>query len=70
MTIEPENLSPEQIYSLQAQYEAGVEHMKYYHDTMKHFKFPERRKKTFDTIHYEKNLPEIERALRKLGKIK
>jgi hypothetical protein len=37
---------------------------------MKHFKFPERRKKTFDTIHYEKNLPEIERALRKLGKIK
>jgi hypothetical protein len=67
--IEVDKLTPDQIFSLEAQYQAGLDHMKYFNDTMKHFKFPERRLKTFDTKYYEKNLPEWEQALKTLGKI-
>ncbi len=70
LVIDEHSLTPEQIFSYKAQYEVGTAHMKYWHDTMKHFKFPERRVKTFDTVQYENNLPEIERALRSLGVLK
>lgn len=69
MEIEVDKLTPDQIFSLQAQYQEGVKHLKYFNDTMKHFKFPERRMKTFDTVYYEKNLPFIEKALRQLDKL-
>lgn len=67
--IDVDKLSAEQIFSLQAQYQEGAKHLKYFADTMKHFKFPERRMKTFDTVYYEQHLPEIEQALKQLGKL-
>lgn len=69
MDIDINKLTPEQIFSLEAQYQQGQKHLKYFADTMKHFKYPERRMKTFDTMYYEKNLLDIERALKQLGKI-
>lgn len=69
LVIDEHNLTPEEIFSYKAQYEVGTEHMKYWHDTMKHFKYPERRIKTFDTVSHETRLPEITRALKSLGVI-
>lgn len=67
--IEAEKLTPEQIFSLQAQYEVGTAHMKDFNDKLKFFKYPERRMKTFETVHYETHLPEIEQVLKQLGKL-
>lgn len=69
MIIDIEKLTPEQITRLQVKYKEGKKHLKYFQETMKHFMFPERRLKTFDTKQYERELPEIERALKQLGKI-
>lgn len=62
------NITQEQLLSLRAQYSVGVEHLKYFEDTNKFFKYPERRLKTFDTKHYEKVVPQIKKILDKLGK--
>ncbi len=67
--IEVDKLTPEEIISLKAQYKLCIEHIKYFNDTMKHFKYPEKRIKTFDTMFYEKNIPEIRQALQSLGQL-
>lgn len=69
-SIDITTLSSEQINSLKVQYKEGKELLKYFHDTMKNFQFPERRQKSFDTVYFETHLPVIEDALRRLGKIK
>lgn len=63
-TVDLDRLRQEQVSVLKAIYRAGDRHMKYYHDTMSVFKFPERRIKTFDTCYYERVLPEIAKILR------
>lgn len=65
--LDTTNLTDEQILSLRAQYESGVEHLQYFEDTAKHFKFPERRLKTHDTVQYERNVPIIKNILVELG---
>lgn len=67
--IDISKLTPDQVFSLEAQYQEGVKHLKYFQDTMKHFQYPERRLKTFDTVYYEQHLPEIKEALKKLGRL-
>ena len=62
------NITPEQLLSLRAQYSTGIEHLKYFEDTNKFFKYPERRLKTFETVHYEKVVPQIKEILDKIGK--
>lgn len=61
------NITHEQLISLRAQYKEGVKHLKYFEDSKKFFKFPEKRLKTFDTVHYERVIPEIKEILIKLG---
>lgn len=68
-SIDISSLKEEQIFSIEVQYQEGKKHMKYFNDTMKNFKFPERRMKTNDTIYYETNMPEWERVLKQLKKI-
>ena len=65
--IDKENLTDEQLAVYKAKYRAGKKHLKYIEDTMKHFKFPERRVKCFDTIQYEREVPEIEALLKSKG---
>lgn len=68
MTAQPQvdiaQLPEQQIKILKAIKREGEKHLKYYYGTMKHFKFPEKRLKCFDTKYYEDALPHIERILR------
>jgi hypothetical protein len=64
--INLDNLDQLQIGNLKQVMKAGEAHLKYFEDTMKHFKFPERRMKTDDTIYYEKVLPIVRRKIREL----
>lgn len=59
-----ERLPEQQIKILKAIQKEGEKHLKHFYDTMKHFKYPERRQKAFDTLYYEKALPQIEKILR------
>ena len=74
MTAQPQvdiaQLPEQQIKILKAIKREGEKHLKYYYDTMKHFKFPEKRLKCFDTKYYEDALPHIERILREKSEIK
>ena len=67
--IENTQLPDQQIKILKAIKREGEKHLKYYYDTMKHFKFPEKRLKCFDTKYYEDALPHIERILREKSEI-
>lgn len=73
MTAQPQvdiaQLPEQQIKILKAIKREGEKHLKYYYDTMKHFKFPEKRLKCFDTKYYEDALPHIERILREKSEI-
>lgn len=63
-----EKLQDQQLNVLRAIKKEGEKHLKYFYSTMKHFKFPEKRMKCFDTTYYEEALPVIERVLRERGK--
>jgi len=67
--LDIDNITEEQLLSLKAQYEEGVNHLQYFNDTMKHFRFPEKRMKTFDTVHYERVIPQIKQILTHLGQL-
>lgn len=67
--LDVNNLTAEQILSMKAQYSEGKKHLAYFNDTMKHFKFPEKRMKTNDTVFYERVVPQIETMLKQAGKL-
>lgn len=59
-----EHLTDLDVKVLRAIKKEGEKHLRYYYSTMKHFRFPERRLKCFDTVTYEAILPKVERILR------
>lgn len=68
--IDIEKLRQEQLSVLKAIKLSGEKHIKYFNDTMKAFKFPEKRMKCFDTQYYERVLPEINKILEEYEKNK
>lgn len=67
--VDVEGLRREQISVLKAIKRVGERHMKYFHETMAAFKFPERRMKAFDTQYYERVLPEVNKILGEYNKL-
>lgn len=63
----PEELRTMELKILGAIYREGVRHLQYYVETQKHFKNPQARLKTFDTIYYEQMLPMIIPILKQQG---
>lgn len=59
-----EHLTDMDVRVLRAIKREGERHLRSYYETMKHFQFPERRLKCFDTVMYERVLPRVERILR------
>lgn len=57
--LRPEELKTMELKILGAIYREGVRHLQYYAETQRHFKNPELRLKTFDTVYYEQMLPQI-----------
>lgn len=68
-SVDIAKLPEQEIKILQAIKREGEKHLKYFYDTMKHFTFPEKRVKCFDTKYYEDALPQIERILRERNEI-
>lgn len=60
----PDQLTDLDVSVLRAIKREGEKHLQYFYSTMKHFQFPERRLKCFDTLTYERVLPKVERILR------
>lgn len=58
-----------QISVLRTMYVEGERHLKYFYNTMKLFKNPEKRIKCFDTVQYERTLPAIMDILREYDRL-
>lgn len=61
------NLSEEQLIAMKAHLREGRKHLKYYKESEKNFKNPELRLKCFDTVQFEKTVPELERIFAELN---
>lgn len=62
--VDIDKLPEQHIKVLKAIKKEGERHLEYFYSTMKHFKFPEKRMKTFDTKYYEDALPFIDKILK------
>ena len=66
-SLDSSNLSEEQMIAMKAHLREGRKHLKYFKESERHFKFPELRLKTFDTVQFEKTVPELERIFAELN---
>jgi hypothetical protein len=64
--IDLENLDQVEIGVLKQVFKNGTAHLKYFFETNIHFKFPERRMKTADTVYYEKVIPIVAKRIKDL----
>ena len=66
-SLDSSDLSEEQLIAMKAHLREGRKHLKYFEESQKHFKHPELRLKTFDTVQYEKTVPELEKIFIELN---
>lgn len=66
-SLDKNNLSEENLLALKSHLKEGRKHLKYFRETNKLFKNPEKRMKTYDTVQFERTVPELEEIFKKLN---